>query len=76
MFMYFIDLKTKAHRVYWCDTQPVCGHKIEFDGTPYMILGRMTLECHNGPDKNIAAKKKKQQLKIVNNSNPAMPVYM
>ena len=48
----------KAHRICWNDTQKV-RPKLVFDGTPYVALGRKTLECYYGPDRNKAKKRKK-----------------
>ena len=50
----------KKHRIFWCDTQTkkLGGTKVEFDGIPYMVLGKRTLECQHGPDRNIAKRKR------------------
>ena len=60
------DLKKKSHRVWWQDTQHINGPRLDYDGMPFMVLGKKTLECHNGPDRNKAQKAKRKKSKQVN----------
>ena len=46
------------HRIYWKDIQATKGVHLEFDATPFVILGHKLLKCENGPDRNRALKEK------------------
>lgn len=46
----------ESHRVFWEDPQPVNGHKLEFDGVPFMLTGTAVCDCYQGKDGNVAVK--------------------
>lgn len=57
------DYKGKTHRVFWEDTKEIKGQRIEFDGTPFFLLGTKTYDCQHGQDRNAALKAKQQELR-------------
>lgn len=57
--LYFlIEVRTESHIIFWEDSQPVKGQKLNFDGIPFMIIGTAVYDCHQGKDRNLALKKR------------------
>jgi len=46
----------ESHRIFWEDPQPVKGHKLEFDGVHFMLIGTAVYDCYQGKDRNVAVK--------------------
>ncbi len=63
------------HRVRWQDPEETTGYKLDFDGIPFEIAGIKILDCQNGPDKNIA-KKKREALKKNEKAVSNTPKYI
>lgn len=51
----------KILNVWFSDTQANWDPLITYDGTPFLILGKTVLECHQGPDKDQKTNKKNLQ---------------
>ncbi|XP_062583252.1 uncharacterized protein LOC134245018 [Saccostrea cucullata] len=61
---FFLDITSlKGHKILWKDCQETEGPSVDFDGTPYINIGWMVKECHQGPDRQRKAKGKRKQRK-------------
>ncbi len=63
------------HCVRWQDPEETTGYKLDFDRIPFEIAGIKILDCQNGPDKNIA-KKKREALKKNEKAVSNTPKYI
>lgn len=53
-----------GHKVLWQDCQETVGPSIAFDGVPYINIGYMVKECHQGPDRQKNAKRRKKHIEV------------
>ena len=56
----FSDL-TVTRRFRFCDPLQTSEPHINFDGIPFLILGKKIMECHQGPYRDLEHTKKKTQ---------------
>ena len=59
---FFADVTSlKGHKILWQDCQDTACPSVKFDGVPYINIGRMVKECHQGPDRQRRAKQRNRQ---------------
>ncbi|CAC5360204.1 unnamed protein product [Mytilus coruscus] len=59
-----IDLSENTFTIRYDDTQKDAVPPIPYDGVPFIIRGKKTLECHQGKDRS---KKKKERAQLLRN---------
>lgn len=52
------------HKVHWDDMKREEGIQIPYSGMPFIVLGYDVRECHFGPDRNVAIKKRYKMEKV------------
>jgi len=59
--MYALDTNWSRHKICWEDRiKDQRGPEMAFDGTPFVILSSVVLECQFGRDRKTAAKRKRR----------------
>lgn len=62
--MVYLDLSENTFTIRYNDTQKDAVPPIPYDGVPFIIRGKKTLECHQGKDRS---KKKKERAQLLRN---------
>ena len=66
--------KSKKHKVFFED--PAGGHnRIQFDGCPYIIVGRKVYDCQHGVDRHAKEKQRNQQNRVSERQLPIDGYY-
>lgn len=55
--------KIKKSHIRFLDSQPNAEPHIDYDGIPFIIMGKKVLECHQGCDRDNKNNRKKRQIK-------------
>lgn len=61
VFLHRVDTNWSRHKICWEDRVKVQrGHVMTFDGTPFVSLSSVVLECQYGRDRKTAEKRKRR----------------
>lgn len=55
--------KIKKSHIRFLDSQPNAEPHIDYDGIPFIIMGKKVFECHQGCDRDNKNNRKKRQIK-------------